>query len=61
MCVFVCRHFETLNISFVQLDGVATAHEKHSTDNETEAKGVKAHFRMDESGVLNLESVSLTF
>jgi len=52
------RYFASSNISHVELDGVATAHEKHSGENETESKGVKAHFRMDESGVLNLESVS---
>ena len=53
------RFFSSNNISQVELDGVAVAHEKHSADNETESKGVKAHFRMDESGVLNLDSVSL--
>uniref|UniRef100_H2YJQ1 Hypoxia up-regulated protein 1 n=1 Tax=Ciona savignyi TaxID=51511 RepID=H2YJQ1_CIOSA len=45
-------------ISQVALAGVATAHEKYGGGNETESKGVKAHFRMDESGVLNLESVT---
>ena len=53
------RTFETLNVSHVQLLGVGDAHDKHKSDNETEPKGVKAHFKMDDSGILNLESVSL--
>uniref|UniRef100_H2YJQ2 Hypoxia up-regulated protein 1 n=1 Tax=Ciona savignyi TaxID=51511 RepID=H2YJQ2_CIOSA len=48
-------------ISQVALAGVATAHEKYGGGNETESKGVKAHFRMDESGVLNLESVESVY
>ncbi|XP_076817134.1 hypoxia up-regulated protein 1-like isoform X1 [Clavelina lepadiformis] len=49
--------FEDLNISHVELSGVAEAHEKYANNKDTEAKGIKAHFRMDESGILNLESV----
>lgn len=39
----------------VGLRGVEEAYAKH-TDAE-EAKGIKAHFRMDESGILSLDLV----
>jgi len=38
---------------------VASALEKHA--NEGEAKGVKAHFNMDESGILSLVTVEAVF
>ncbi len=37
------------------LSGVGDAHSKHSE--AAEPKGVKAHFRMDESGILLFEKV----
>ena len=40
----------------VSLSGVGAAHSKHSTD--AEYKGVKAHFRMDDSGLLTLDKVN---
>ena len=52
------RALGNTEISSVFLRGVGDAHEKYGDLESTEAKGVKAHFRMDESGVLNLESVS---
>ena len=38
--------------------GVDAAHEKNK---DAEAKGVKAHFRMDESGVLYMDKVESVF
>merc|ERR1739838_738070 len=49
------------NIADVELGGVKEAHDKYSKQNDTESKGVKAHFRMDESGILNLESVEAVY
>jgi len=49
------------NISKIELDGVKDAHLKYENRNNTESKGVKAHFRMDESGILNLESVEAVY
>jgi len=49
------------NIADVELSGVKEAHDKYSKQNDTESKGVKAHFRMDESGILNLESVEAVY
>ncbi|XP_039259142.2 hypoxia up-regulated protein 1-like isoform X1 [Styela clava] len=49
--------FGTKNISSVKLEGVRAAHELYGGNNATESKGVKAHFRMDENGILNLEEV----
>ena len=39
----------------VEVKGVAAALDKHSPKGES--KGVKAYFRMDENGLLNLEKV----
>ncbi|XP_058809173.1 hypoxia up-regulated protein 1 isoform X2 [Phymastichus coffea] len=47
-----------LNISTISLSGVAEAMAKHSKE-AAESKGIKAHFAMDESGVLNLVNVEL--
>jgi len=44
--------------SSTQLKGVKEAMEEYS---DAESKGVKAHFRMDESGVIRLESAEATF
>ena len=45
-----------LNLSEVFMSGVSDALSSHE---DGEAKGIKAHFRMDESGLLNLDYVSL--
>ena len=44
-----------LNLTTVNVQGVAAALGKHESG---ESKGVKAHFRMDESGILHLDKVS---
>merc|ERR1712096_258937 len=49
------------NITDVSLSGVHGYHDKHVANGDMESKGVKAHFRMDESGVLTLESVESVF
>lgn len=43
-------------IEEVGLRGVEEAYGKHTSEDE-EAKGIKAHFRMDESGILSLDLV----
>ncbi|XP_039293804.1 hypoxia up-regulated protein 1 isoform X4 [Nilaparvata lugens] len=48
-----------LNLSQVDLSGVAEAHELHKGAANAESKGIKAHFTLDESGVLALSSVEL--
>lgn len=52
-------NFGSLNISKVSLTGVAEAIQKHADD--AEPKGIKAHFRLDESGLLHLDSAEATF
>ncbi|KAK2588316.1 hypothetical protein KPH14_004333 [Odynerus spinipes] len=47
-----------LNLSTIRLTGVAEALEKHAKEG-AESKGIKAHFNMDESGILNLVNVEL--
>lgn len=49
----------TLNLSRVDLTGVSEALSKHKDAHGVESKGIKAHFSMDESGVLLLSGVEL--
>ena len=53
------RAFRTLHgqIHNIALKGVEDSYAKH-TDAQ-ESKGIKAHFRMDESGILLLEHVNI--
>uniref|UniRef100_A0A0C9QZD6 Hypoxia up-regulated protein 1 n=1 Tax=Fopius arisanus TaxID=64838 RepID=A0A0C9QZD6_9HYME len=47
-----------LNLTTVALTGVAEAFEKHQKEG-AESKGIKAHFSMDDSGLLDLINVEL--
>lgn len=51
----LCSVFGSLNLTTVKLSGVGTSFLKHA---DAESKGIKAHFNMDESGVLLLDRVS---
>lgn len=51
----VCRTFGNTTLQRVILTGIEDAYSKHGTDSES--KGVKAHFRMDDGGVLYLDKV----
>lgn len=53
--VSIIRIFGSLNLTTVRLKGVGESFKKHS---DYESKGIKAHFNMDESGVLSLDRVS---
>lgn len=59
LCFHLCvvRIFGSLNLTTVRLKGVGDSFKKHS---DFESKGIKAHFNMDESGVLSLDRVSTT-
>uniref|UniRef100_A0A8C1IXI3 Hypoxia up-regulated protein 1 n=1 Tax=Cyprinus carpio TaxID=7962 RepID=A0A8C1IXI3_CYPCA len=50
--------FGSQNLTTVKLSGVGSSFKKHS---DAESKGIKAHFNMDESGVLILDRVSTGF
>lgn len=50
--------FGSLNLTTVKLSGVGNSFQKHA---DAESKGIKAHFNMDESGVLLLDRVSYNF
>uniref|UniRef100_A0A667ZMA7 Hypoxia up-regulated protein 1 n=1 Tax=Myripristis murdjan TaxID=586833 RepID=A0A667ZMA7_9TELE len=50
--------FGSLNLTTVRLSGVGNSFQKHT---DAESKGIKAHFNMDESGVLLLDRVSWIF
>lgn len=55
LIIVVCRTFGNTTLERVVLTGIEDAYSKHGTDSES--KGVKAHFRMDDSGVLYLDKV----
>ncbi|XP_067826945.1 hypoxia up-regulated protein 1 [Heptranchias perlo] len=50
--------FGSLNLTTVRLSGVGSSFQKHS---DAESKGIKAHFNMDESGILALDRVEAVF
>lgn len=50
----------TINLTRVQLNGIAAALAKHQDDG-AEFKGIKAHFAIDDSGLLSLGTVESTF
>ncbi|KAI3373683.1 hypothetical protein L3Q82_021961 [Scortum barcoo] len=50
--------FGSLNLTTVKLSGVGSSFQKHA---DAESKGIKAHFNMDESGVLLLDRVESVF
>ena len=52
---FFHRMLGSVNLTTVEVKGVAAALDKHAPKGES--KGVKAYFRMDENGLLNLEKV----
>ncbi|XP_054853682.1 hypoxia up-regulated protein 1 [Eublepharis macularius] len=52
------RRFGSLNLTTVRLRGVGESFRKHV---DYESKGIKAHFNMDESGVLSLDRVESVF
>ncbi|XP_070621830.1 hypoxia up-regulated protein 1 isoform X2 [Erythrolamprus reginae] len=52
------RAFGSLNLTRVKLRGVGESFKKHP---DYESKGIKAHFNMDESGVLSLDQVESVF
>ncbi|XP_060106874.1 hypoxia up-regulated protein 1 [Heteronotia binoei] len=52
------QSFGSLNLTTVRLRGVGESFRKHA---DYESKGIKAHFNMDESGVLSLDRVESVF
>lgn len=52
------KNIGSINLAEYKLTGVAEAFSKNTGDN-IESKGIKAHFGMDESGVLKLINVDL--
>ncbi|XP_062869814.1 hypoxia up-regulated protein 1 [Trichomycterus rosablanca] len=52
------KMFGSQNLTTVKLSGVGDSFKKHS---DAESKGIKAHFNMDESGILLLDRVESVF
>ncbi|XP_041373563.1 hypoxia up-regulated protein 1-like isoform X3 [Gigantopelta aegis] len=53
------KSFKTLTLANVTLKGVEDAYKKHGESSDN--KGIKAHFRMDDSGLLHLDKVESVF
>merc|ERR1712029_258974 len=49
------------NLTSDHVSGVAEAFAKHSAEVNVETKGIKAHFNLDDSGILALESTEAVF
>ncbi len=49
------------HLSHVQVSGVAAALDKYKEAANTETKGIKAHFNLDDSGLLHVTSVETVF
>ena len=52
------KSFGSLNITQVQLNGVDDVFKSHADE---ESKGIKVHFKLDDSGVLNLDKIDIQF
>lgn len=52
---FFSSSFQDLSLAKFKLSGVEDAFTKHKEAGDS--KGVKAHFRLDESGILHLDQV----
>ena len=48
------------NLSYVLLDGVAEVYAQHAAEG-VDSKGIKVHFTMDDSGLLNLTGAEAVF
>ena len=55
------RAIGKLHLQTVKVTGVAKALEENAEKPNTESKGVKAHFGLDDSGLLSITSVESTF
>merc|ERR1711934_1110701 len=51
----------SMNLTSVLVKGVKEALDKNLVGENTETKGVKAHFQLDDSGILSISSVESTF
>lgn len=56
MLIIFNRALGPLNLSLVHVNGVKSVLDKHEGKN-VESKGIKAHFAMDESGLLHLLNI----
>ncbi|CAG2256140.1 HYOU1 [Mytilus edulis] len=60
LCSWALVHsFQDLSLAKFKLSGVEDAFTKHKEAGDS--KGVKAHFRLDESGILHLDQVEVVF
>ena len=49
------------NVPLFPIQGVPDALEKHKDDVNTESKGIKAHFNLDDSGLLHVTGIESVF
>lgn len=53
------KHLGSLSLSNIKLNGVQDAYSKYHNKEDVDTKGIKAHFAMDDSGLLVLQNVEL--
>ncbi len=59
--MFFSRNVGSLNLTEIDVKGVAVALDKHAGEPNVESKGVKAHFSLDDSGLLSVTGVESVF
>jgi hypoxia up-regulated 1 len=55
---YIVKSIGSLNISQVSLSNVEDIFKKHGTD---DSKGIKVHFKLDDSGILHLDKIDVSF
>lgn len=55
---YIAKSIGSLNISQVSLSNVESIFQKHGSE---DSKGIKVHFKLDDSGILNLDKIDVTF
>ena len=58
---FTKKFFFAKNVPLFLIQGVPDALEKHKDDVNTESKGIKAHFNLDDSGLLHVTGIESVF
>ncbi len=59
--MIIFRNIGSLNLTEVDVKGVAAALDKYANEPNIETKGVKAHFAVDDSGLITVTAVESVF
>jgi len=58
---YIAKSMGSLNISQVSLSNVEEIFRKHGSESGEDSKGIKVHFKLDDSGILNLDKIDISF